>query len=144
MGQRQDESTPNLQGLKVLIAEQGWNIAELLLVILQEAQAEVVKTSSTQAALDQLLSAPIDLVICNIQQPDIHGHELIQKIRSRPEKHINQIPAIALSITVNSYSHAIFERTMIKAGFNRFISLPVEAEEIVNEILALTEKAKEQ
>ncbi|MEP1079674.1 response regulator [Leptolyngbya sp. PL-A3] len=144
MGQRQDESTPNLQGLRVLIAAQDWNVAELLLVILQDAQAELVLTNSAKAALDQLLTEPIDLLICNVQLPDMHGHELIQKIRSRPENHINQIPAIALTLTVNFYSHAIAERTMIKAGFDRFISLPAEPEAIVNEILSLTGNAKGQ
>ncbi|MBD1912864.1 MULTISPECIES: response regulator [unclassified Leptolyngbya] len=144
MVQQPVESKLDLQGLRILLAEQDWNTAELLLLILKSAEAEVVKTDSAYAALHHLLNEPIDLVVCNIQLPDMHGHELIQQIRSRPERRINQIPAIALILTVNSYSYAIAERTTTSAGFDRFISLPAEPEEIVNTILALAGKAKGQ
>jgi two-component system CheB/CheR fusion protein len=139
---QQLENIPSLQGVKVLFVENDRIMAELMRMILESADAEVIEANSIHAALSQLSKQAVDVVICSIQLPDMHGFELAQAIRSRSESHINQLPAIATAITVNSYSQAIAERIVIDSGFNQFIPLPTPPETIVKAVLDLIGKTR--
>lgn len=136
------ENIPSLQEIRVLFVENDRMMTELLLFILESAKAEIIEANSIHTALSQLSEQAVDVVICSIQPPDMHGFELAHAIRSRSEKSINQLPAIAAATTVSSYSQAIAERLVTNAGFNQFIPLPTPPEKIVNAVLELTEKPR--
>jgi CheY-like chemotaxis protein len=76
-----------------------------------------------------LKSTAFDLIIMDLQLPDISGFELINQIR-KMEKPIDSIPIIAISA---SQSVNISEK-LEKSGIRLFISKPIEEKKLIEDI----------
>ena len=82
-------------------------------------------------ALENLEKESFDLVLMDIQMPNMDGVEAVSKIRSSDT--YNKVPVIAL--TANVVSNEVDE--YYKAGFNSHLTKPFEREELRREILRL-------
>lgn len=122
-----------LKGLPVLLVEDEPDIAALFTVVLTGSGAEVIAANSAQKALSLLKSFSPDILISNILLPNHTGDWLIHKIRRREKEQTKFLPAIA----VTSYSREVSEAGAPAAGFQRFLSKPIEPETIVEEVIQL-------
>lgn len=74
-----------------------------------------------------------DLVLMDLMMPVMDGWEATQHIRS--EEELSGIPVVALT------AHAdVTERTWREAGFNAFLSKPIEPSRLVQELHPFLEK----
>lgn len=83
---------------KVLVVDDTPENLVALSVVLEDIECEVVTASSGQAALSILLKSNIDLVLLDVQMPEMDGFEVAELMRnSQRTKHIPIIFVTAIS-----------------------------------------------
>ncbi len=122
-----------LMGLRILLVEDEFDIANLLLFILADAGAEVVWVAQSSDALACLPDIHPDILLSNIKLPDEDGDWLIQAIREAESETFHHLPAIAIS----SYTREVAEHQMLEAGFERFLPKIFDSDQLIATILEL-------
>jgi two-component system chemotaxis response regulator CheY len=79
----------------VLVVEDSKAIRSMMRVSLEEAGFSVMEAGNGFEALKSLPTRPFDLIVTDINMPDINGLELISFVRSNPA--YNTIPLIIVS-----------------------------------------------
>lgn len=116
----QNDSIPNLAGLKVLLVEDN-DINQLLArELLERAQIEVHVCSDGRAGVYALQQQQFDLVLMDLQMPIMDGFTATAKIRE--DASIKHTPIIAMT------AHAMTgqRETCLQAGMNDYLAKPVE------------------
>jgi PAS domain S-box-containing protein len=132
---------PMIEGVRVLVADDQNDARVKLADFLRKCGAVVVAVSSGIAALS-ILADPLsgerpDVLICDIALPDEDGYAVLKRLRTLETtagtKMSERIPAIALTATA---SQDDWWRAR-SAGFDKYISKPVEPAELVTLIASL-------
>ncbi|MHB8974068.1 MAG: response regulator [Pirellulaceae bacterium] len=120
--------TPQHLDCRILLAEDGPDNQRLIAFLLRKAGAEVELAGNGRIALDLALAAqqagsPFDLVLMDMQMPDMDGYEVTQKLRSAGFEQ----PIIALT------AHAMTEdrQKCLDAGCDDYLSKPVDPKTFV-------------
>lgn len=122
-----------LVGVQVLLVEDELDIADLLIILLASAGAEVVWVTQASEALSLLEDLQPDVLICNIRLPDQNGDWLIQQIRAKEIESRSHLPAIA----VTSYAREVTDTQMLAVGFERLVYKLNDPNELISEIATL-------
>jgi len=132
-------ATVPTRGLSILVAEDNEINALLMRSLLARLGHHVVITTNGEAALESWLSAisadaPYDLVLMDIQMPQLDGIETTKRIRAReagqPGRHT---PILALTAnTLIEDRYACFE-----AGMDGFLIKPLDREKLTEALAAL-------
>ncbi len=128
----------DLSGLRILLAEDNDLNAEIAIAILEDAGAKVDRAEDGIVCVDMLTSAPsrtYDLILMDIQMPNLDGHDATRRIRSLGDPQKANIPVVA--ITANAFEED--RRAAIEAGMNGHIAKPFSIDEIgktIGEVLA--------
>ncbi|MBS1763641.1 MAG: response regulator [Bacteroidetes bacterium] len=121
---RKDSTAERKSPLKVLLVD---DIPANLLTlesILEDENRILIKAFSGNEALKLLMEEPIDLILLDIQMPDMDGIEVAQLLRANPKtKHI---PIIFVSAIAKSERPSFAE---FEAGSYDFIPKPLDIEE---------------
>jgi signal transduction histidine kinase len=112
-----------LAGLKILLVENDVESCQLFEMILSQCGAQVTRLHSGSEALARLECEQPDLLVFDIAMPGLDGYELLARVRARG---IN-VPAIALTALARAEDRV----RALAAGFQWYLSKPVEAEELV-------------
>jgi PAS domain S-box-containing protein len=115
--------------LKILLAEDNIVNQKLALKMLEKRGHHVTMVSNGQEALDTLKTDRFDLVLMDVQMPQMDGLEATKRVRDseREEEHI---PIIAMT------AHAMKgDREMcLSAGMDDYVSKPIKADELFSVI----------
>lgn len=122
-------SSLRLQNLRILVAEDEEDSRNFIQLFLESNGANVVVAKNGLLAWKRLNDAPdaFDLVLSDIGMPELDGLGLITKIRASANPNIEQINAVALT----AYAYTSDRVKALKAGFNNYVSKPVDGEEIL-------------
>lgn len=112
-------------GKKALIVEDYFINQEVTQGILELMGFEVDLAENGREALERHDTHEYDIILMDIQMPEIDGYEATKKIRTR-EKDAKRTPIIAL--TANALAGD--KEKCLKAGMDDYISKPVEAEKL--------------
>ncbi len=133
-----NQKIAQLQNLCILVVDDDADARMLMQTVLQSAGADVLVAASVKEALallEQRRRSPTQaspaLLISDISMPEEDGFTLIRQIRSRNIEQGGQIPAIALT----AFAEAKNEQRILKAGFQLFITKPIEPMELVDKII---------
>ena len=74
---------PTLSGVRVLVAEDHVDTADLMRTVLQGQGAIVRMVDSISAALSALADSPVDVLVSDIGMPDGTGYELMARVQER-------------------------------------------------------------
>ena len=114
-------------GLKVLLAEDNQVNRLFLKHFLAEAGCEVQLAGSGGEVLSVLLREPADLVLMDIQMPEMDGAEATRRIRNgEAGEAVRSIPVVALT----AYSMKGDRERFLSAGLDDYVSKPVDVEEL--------------
>ncbi len=91
----------------------------------------VFETMSGEEALAVLENMSVDLILLDMKLPDVHGTELLDKIRQMPSHHKTKIVA---HTAVDSEGDIDLYATY---GFDAFLSKPYRSSELIDCIRAL-------
>lgn len=108
---------------KILVVEDNDRNRRLLKVLLEAKGYEVIEAATGEEAIDCLNSQP-DLILMDIQLPNMDGLALIRKIKSKVET--RDIPIIA----VTAYAMKGDKERILEAGCNAYISKPIDTREL--------------
>lgn len=87
-----------MENIKILIADDDVEIADLVAIHLEKEGYRVIKVSDGQETIDVIETQPIDLLILDIMMPKMDGYEVTRIIR---EKH--NMPIIFLSAKTSDF-----------------------------------------
>jgi len=120
--------------IRILLAEDD-NISQTIAVAMLEQNGwQVTAVNNGNEVLDELAEEEYDLVLMDIQMPNLDGFETTRAIRTHPEQRIAQIPIIAMT------AHAMRKdrERCLEAGMNGYLSKPIETRifmEVISKIL---------
>lgn len=122
----------SLKGYKVLLVEDNTMNQLVAQQILLKWNAEVSIAETGVEALKFLTSEKFDVVLMDLQMPEMSGYEATRQIRGDNKLVLNPaVPIIALTADA-------FEETrvkVLKAGMNDFVTKPFKQEELYNKII---------
>lgn len=113
-----------LNGIRILLAEDNLFNQEIAIEILQNAGSVVCVASNGLEAIDMLNKEPFDLILMDVQMPEMDGLEAARIIRKTD--FFKHIPIIAL--TANAYTED--RDACLAAGMDEFISKPVQPDQL--------------
>jgi signal transduction histidine kinase len=123
-----------LDGVTVLLVDDDADGREVTAVLLRQQGARVETAASAGEALAALDRRVPDILLSDIGMPHEDGISLLGKVRSRPNASGGTIPAIAISAYARSEDRA---QTLL-AGFDAYVSKPVEPAQLVKAVAKLT------
>ena len=113
---------PNSDVLQILIVEDSKPLREMLVHVLKEDGTYVDSAKDGKEALEKYYSAPYDLIITDLNMPEVTGIELIRKIRERDE--------LVEFIIITGYASLESAVEAIKAGAFDYIIKPFKVDEL--------------
>lgn len=131
----QPPGNKDLQGMKVLVAEDHAVNAMVLNRFLKKWNAHTTLVVNGKEAVDKLTEQPFDIVLMDIQMPVMNGNEAVRIIRQH-----SKIPIIALTADVTVQTKA----TIYNDGFNRYVTKPFNPDELYNILKQYKEKVHTQ
>jgi PAS domain S-box-containing protein len=116
-----------LPPLRILAADDAPQNLELLTLLLGTHGHTIVPALSGLEAVQFAAEQRFDLVLMDVQMPDMDGHAATRAIRAREaERAAPRVPVIALSASVLSDDR----RAALDAGMDAFVSKPVDLVEL--------------
>ena len=132
--QETDCTKRDLQGIRVLMAEDNDLNAEIAITLLEEKGMKVTRAIDGQDVVDQFRAAPagsFDLILMDIMMPKQNGYEATQAIRSMSDRPDGRtIPIVAM--TANAFAEDI--AAAHAAGMNGHLAKPIDMDEVMKVI----------
>ena len=124
------------RSLKVLLAEDIPENQALAVELLEQKGHSVRAASNGREALELLQRETVDLILMDIQMPEMGGVEATAAIREKEKATGGHIPIIALT------AHAMKgnREKYLRAGMDGYVSKPIRREEVFDAIEQLTSK----
>jgi two-component system cell cycle response regulator DivK len=113
---------------KILLVEDNHANRYLATFLLENAGFHVVHAGNGREALEQAGAEQPDLILMDIQMPEMDGYEAAQAIRESVG--LAEIPIVA----VTSYAKAGDRERALKLGFVGYIEKPISTETFVAQI----------
>jgi two-component system, cell cycle response regulator DivK len=114
----------------ILIVEDNEYNQKLARDVLQVKGYRVLVAETAEAGIPMALKEKPDLVLMDIHLPGMNGIEALAKLRAAPET--RQIPVLAFTASVMPQDR----REITSAGFNGFLSKPINLKEFLETISA--------
>jgi CheY-like chemotaxis protein len=126
---REDQPLPevSLANIRVLVVDDEIDARDLIKILLEMAGATVSTAGSASEAMEHILAAPPDVLVCDIGMPGEDGYSLIRRLRAVEKIQENALPAVALS----AYARTEDRTKSIRAGFQNHLAKPVEPSELL-------------
>ena len=124
------ESSSRSRGLHILLAEDN-RINQRLAVSLLEKHGHTVELASNGLeALDAFDRRPFDLVLMDVQMPEMNGFETTREIRERDKISGTHTPIIAMT----AYALEGDRERCLAAGMDSYVTKPIKPEELFRAI----------
>ena len=123
-----EEPESSLQGMKVLLAEDNTINQIIATELLADAGVEVVTADNGEIALDILGKERVDLVLMDIQMPEMDGFTATARIRANPG--LADLPIIAMT------AHALpgDREKSLEGGMNDHITKPINPADLYDKL----------
>ena len=118
--------TPDQRRFKILLAEDNPVNQKVALRFLQKKGHTVVVAESGKKALEAWRKQTFDIILMDVQMPEMDGFEATARIREQEKSTSKHIPIIALT------AHAMVgdRERCLAAGMDDYVSKPIEADDL--------------
>lgn len=113
---------------QVLIVEDDENTAEMITTLLDEAGYESIAVTAGLIALDYVTASPPDLILLDLDLPDVNGISVLRRVRER-----SFLPMIVIS----GFTQQQQKVTALEAGADDFLAKPFAPDELLARVKAL-------
>ena len=136
-GSAQDGGQDELGSIRILVVEDDAEVANLLVLILQERGASVALAGDFDSALASLQSSQADIVVSDIGLPGKDGYALMRHIRAAQDR-FSRVPAIALT----AFGREEDRQAALAAGFDVHMAKPLQPQKLVALIKSLSDNPR--
>jgi CheY-like chemotaxis protein len=112
---------------KVLVAEDSSVIINLTKNVLAFENYQIIAVKNGKQVLEKLLSEHIDLILMDINMPQMDGIECAKAIRTMDNETKSKLPIIAITGNYKNYTPDDFK----KAGFDDYIQKPLDYDQLL-------------
>jgi CheY-like chemotaxis protein len=129
-------NTELFKGKRILLAEDNELNAEIATEILEEGGFKVELAEDGKVAVDMLDKAAdgyFDLILMDVQMPNMNGYEATKIIRKSEDKNKANIPIIAM--TANAFEED--KKNAVAAGMNGHLPKPVSVDELYRKLMGI-------
>jgi two-component system sensor histidine kinase/response regulator len=122
-------SKASVRNLRIILAEDNIINQKVAVSLLENWGHEVTVVNDGREAVDSLQQQNFDLVLMDVQMPNMDGLEATRRIRNATSSKINsRIPIIAMT------AHAMKgdRENFLAAGMDDYISKPINVDEVLN------------
>jgi PAS domain S-box-containing protein len=132
---RENRALPDvsLTDVHILVVDDEVDARELVKRLLEMAGATVSLAGSASEAIERILVARPDVLVCDIGMPGEDGFSLIRQLRVLEESQESALPAVALT----AYARSEDRTKAIRSGFQNHLSKPVEPAELLAVVSSL-------
>jgi PAS domain S-box-containing protein len=132
---RENQPLPDvsLADVHVLVVDDEVDARELVKRLLEMAGATVSTAGSASEAVERILAARPDVLICDLGMPAQDGFSLIRQLRVLEETQESVLPAVALT----AYARSEDRTKAIRCGFQNHLAKPVEPAELLAVVSSL-------
>jgi signal transduction histidine kinase/ActR/RegA family two-component response regulator len=119
-----------LQGRTILLAEDNDLNMEIAVELLEMCGARMVTARNGREAVEKFTAAAAhtyDLILMDIQMPEMNGYEAAHAIRTSPKEDAKTIPIIAM--TANAFAEDVAQA--LAAGMNEHIAKPMDLDKVL-------------
>jgi PAS domain S-box-containing protein len=120
-----------LNGIRVLVAEDHGDTADLMRTVLQGQGAVVFIVGSIGAALAALADSDVDVLISDIGMPDGTGYDLMARVRDRERRSGRTAPP---AVAVTAFAGADDRERALAAGFQGWAAKPIDPVHLVESV----------
>ena len=113
---------------KILVIEDNPTNLDLIVYLLEAFGHTPLAASSGADGLEAARRDTPDLIVCDVQMPDIDGYEVARQLKNHPA--LESIPLVA----VTAYAMVGDRDKMLASGFDGYIAKPVAPETFVHEV----------
>lgn len=131
--EQQPDILPNDIPLKILLVDDDPLQLAMCTELLSRKGVDCASCNNPFHALDMLEKETYQLVMTDIQMPEMEGFEFLRQIRQSPREKINRLPVIALSARED-----IPESHYVENGFSAYLSKPFTSGQLFALIKRLT------
>ncbi|WP_372366071.1 chemotaxis protein CheW [Candidatus Uabimicrobium sp. HlEnr_7] len=128
---QKDEETSKERRYTILVVEDSKNERKRICKALHSASFRVVEAQDGREALGQLENYYIDLVLTDLEMPDIDGYEFARKIKKDPQ--YKNIPVIVIS----SHREIINRIKGMEVGIDNYFTKPCNDKKLIEAIQRL-------
>ncbi len=118
-----------LRGRNILLAEDNPINREVALELLEETGLRVDVAVDGQEAFEKATKTAYDLILMDVQMPNLDGLEATRKLRAFPER--RNVPILAM--TANAFDED--KRACLEAGMNDHVPKPVDPDHLFRTLL---------
>ena len=122
----------------VLVAEDNPVNRELLRELLEAHGYNVSEAPDGQEALRMIEQTPPDILLLDIGMPVLDGFAVMRKIRENPSL------ATLTVLAVTAYAMLGDRENILNAGFDGYLSKPIDARDLANELERLLRKQEDR
>src|SRR5690606_16918838 len=123
--------SPRLLGYSALLVEDDFISQQIGAALLDSLGMRVEIAASGEEALQRLAANSVDIILQDLQLPDMSGYEVTHRIRT--ELQLTEVPIIALT----GFTLDEDRSRCLEAGFNDFVAKPYEFDVLKNTIRRL-------
>jgi len=124
-----------LNGLKILLADDNeYNRIVAIDTLKSKSKVEINAVTNGKEAIEMLRQHDYDVVLMDVQMPEMDGYEATQKIRTEFSSPKNKIPIIALTASV---IRSDLDKCKA-AGMNGYVPKPFNTSQLIGAIAELT------
>jgi two-component system, sensor histidine kinase and response regulator len=129
-----------LKPLSILLAEDSLLNQRLAVAVLEKHGHQVVVANSGLEALERLQTRQFDLVLMDVQMPDMDGIEATRAIRCQEKQTGKHLPIIAMT------AHAMKgdREECLQAGMDGYVAKPIRVQELFGVIQQVLSTCREQ
>jgi CheY-like chemotaxis protein len=125
-----DQALLSIRGARVLLAEDDPVNQQVATAFLQMSGLEVTQAANGLEAVDQVKRGQFDVVLMDMQMPEMDGLHATRAIRLLPQA--GSLPIIAMTAAAMDEDR----QACLAAGMNAHVSKPINPKELVRTLLA--------
>lgn len=126
----------DLRGMKVLLAEDNIFNQAVALEVLGKQGCEVTIASNGKEAVEAFAAKPFDIVLMDLQMPEMDGIEAARAIRAQETS--GRVPIIALT----AHAFIDYRERCLEAGMDEHLSKPIRVSELLTVLARFTSSYK--
>jgi PAS domain S-box-containing protein len=122
----EDDGEKSLKNVRILLVEDELFNQLVIRSMVEEWDCEIDSVYSGKDALQKLEKNIYDVVLMDVQMPEMDGVETTKMLRKSSEMQVSKLPVIAITTNIDSENQEMFK----KAGMNYAISKPFKSKEL--------------